>query len=117
MNLRELIKKDFNLDFPISGTTASSQDNPIVIHRQEPNDPTSVELGIIRCVGIARGVEWEVVEQRLIDYDGRYLDQITIETKETTETEIITQLESYYFDITECIDFDHTKDDNAGGHI
>ncbi len=117
MNLRELIKKDFNIDYPISGSTASSQDNPIVIHRQEPNNPTSVEMGIIRCVGIARGVEWEVIEQRLIDYDGRYVDQITIETKETTETEIITQLESYFFDITECIDFDQTGNDTAGGHI
>ena len=39
MNLRELIKKDFDIDFPISGSTASSQDNPLVIHRQEPNNP------------------------------------------------------------------------------
>ena len=118
MNLRELIKKDFNIDFPITGNTANSQDNPIVIHRQEPNNPTSVEFGIIRCVGIARGVEWEVIDQRLIDYDGKYLDQITIETKAKTETEIITQLESYYFDITECVDFEHhTDNDNAGGHV
>ena len=117
MNLRELIKRDFNLDFPISGSTASSQDNPIVIHRREPNNPKSVELGIIRCVGMARGVEWEIVEQRLIDYGGKYLDQITIETKETTETEIVTQLESYYFDITECVDLDQANGGNAGGHI
>lgn len=117
MNLRELIKKDFNIDFPISGSTANSRNNPIVIHRQAPNNPTSVEFGIIRCVGIARGVEWEVIEQRLIDHDGKYLDQITIETKEATGTEIIAQLESYYFDITECVDFDHTGNDNADGDV
>ena len=112
MDLRTLLKRDFKIDFPISGSTASSQDSPIVIHQHEPSDHTAVEQGILRCISLARGVEWELVEQRSIEHNGRYLDQITIETKETRDTEIITQLESYYFDITECLDIGISNDDN-----
>ena len=79
-----------------------------MIHRHKPNDYKAVEHGILRCVGIARRVEWTLIERRLIDHDGRSLEQITIETKATTAIEIVTQLESYYFDITECLDLDDT---------
>ncbi len=108
MDLRELLKNDFNIDFPISGSTASSQDNPIVIHKHDRHDHSSVEYGILRCIGFARGVEWEFIEHRSVEHNGKYLDQLTIETKKTTATEIITQLESYYFDISECVDNDIT---------
>ena len=30
-------------------------------------------------------------------------DKVKIETEQTTEKEIITQTENYYFDITECL--------------
>ena len=43
MDLRQLLKADFDIDFPISGGTGNSRDNPIVIHKQVPNDYTSVE--------------------------------------------------------------------------
>jgi len=102
MDLRQLLKADFDIDFPISGGTGNSRDNPIVIHRQVPNDYTSVEYGILRCLGIGRRMEWKVIQQSIIEHNGRTLDQLKIETKETTESEVVTQIENYYFDITEC---------------
>lgn len=105
MNLRELLLRDFNIDFPISGGTGNSRDNPIVIHRQVPNDYTSVEYGVLECLGIGRRIEWKVIQQALMDHNDRTLDQLKVETKQITETEIITQIENYYFDITECVDF------------
>ena len=102
MDLRQLIKSDFDIDFPISGGTGNSHDNPIVIHKQVPNDYVSVEYGILRCLGIGRRIEWKVIQQSLIEHDGRKFDQLKIETKETTESEVVTQIENYYFDITEC---------------
>lgn len=114
MNLRELLKKDFQIDFPISGSTANSQDSPIVIHKHDHHDYASVEHGILRCIGFARGVEWEILERRSVEHDGKYLDQLTLETKRTTETEIITQLESYYFDISECVNVEIASHDDPG---
>ena len=111
MNLRELLKADFDLDFPISGGTGNSRDNPIVIHRVEPNDYVSVEYGILRCLGIGRRIEWKVIHQSCFDHSGRTLDQLKIEIKENTENEVITTIENYYFDITECFDLNHNNND------
>jgi hypothetical protein len=102
MDLRQLLKADFDIDFPISGGIGNSRDNPIVIHRMVPNDYTSVEYDILRCLGTGRRIEWKVIKQSLLNHNGRTLDQLKLETKEITEDEVITQLENYYFDITEC---------------
>ncbi len=102
IDLRELLKADFGIDFPISGGTGNSLDTAIVIHYEVPNYPVGVERGVLRCLGLGRGIEWKLVEQLLLEHNGRRIDKMTIETKETTPTQIITQTESYYFDITEC---------------
>ena len=103
MDLRKLLHQDFDIDFPISGGIGNSRDTPIIIHRRVPNDYTSVEYAILKCLGIGRGIEWKLLQQALLQHNGRTLDQIKIETRETTEDEIITQIENYYFDITECV--------------
>lgn len=102
IDLRELLKADFGIDFPISGGTGNSRDTAIVIHYQVPNDYVGVERGVLRCLGLGRRIEWELIKQSLFEYKGQKIDQMTIETKETTPTQIITQTENYYFDITEC---------------
>ena len=102
MNLKELLANDFDADFPISGGIGNSIDDPIIIHRTAINNYTSVEYGILRCLGIGRCIEWKMVQQALLFHEGRKIDQIKIETIETTEDEIITQIENYYFDITDC---------------
>lgn len=105
MDLRQLLKTDFDIDFPISGGTGNSFDNPIVIQKQIPNDYTSAEYGILRCLGVGRRIEWKVIKQNVMHHNGRTLDQLKIETKQLTDTEVITQIENYYFDITECVNF------------
>lgn len=102
IDLRELLKADFGIDFPISGGTGNSRDTAIVIRNEVPNDYVGVEHGVLRCLGRGRGIEWTLVEQSLLEHNGRKIDRMTIETKETTPTQIITQTENYYFDITEC---------------
>ena len=44
-------------------------------------------------------------QQATIKHEGKTLDQMKIETIQTTEKEVITQIENYYFDITECVSF------------
>lgn len=102
VSLRDLFKADFGIDFPISGGSGNSRDTPIVIHHQVPNDYVGVENGVLRCLGIGRRIEWTLLQQSLIEHNGQKLDQLKIETKQTTPTGIITQVENYYFDVTEC---------------
>jgi hypothetical protein len=102
MNLRKLLKADFDIDFPITGGSGNSIDNPIIIQKAEPNDYTSVEYGILKCLGLGRGIEWNFVKQELIYQNDKRFDKISIETKQMTDTEVITTIENYYFDITNC---------------
>lgn len=105
VDVRHLLERDFNIDFPISGGPGNSRDRAIKIHRTLPNDYTSVEYGILRCLALGRGVTWKLIQQSTLHQNGRTLDQLKIETEEITEKEIITQVENYYFDISECVDF------------
>lgn len=103
INLRELLKKDFKIDFPISGGTGNSRDNPIVIDRTERNDYVSVEYGVIKCIAAGRQVEWKIVQQSLIHHNDRMLDQMKVQMTETTPDELRHSIENYYFDITNCV--------------
>ena len=63
-------------------------------------------VSMILCgeIGIGRGIELEMIEQQFFTHNSRKIDKIKIETKQMTTSEIITQIENYYFDITECLD-------------
>jgi len=102
INLKELLKKDFGVDYPISGGTGNSKDNPIVVHYEFPNDYSSIEYGVIRCIAIVRRIEWKLLRQSLIQHNGKKIDQLKIEAKWIENGQLITQKENYYFDITEC---------------
>lgn len=106
MNIRELLKKDFGVDLPIKGGPGNSVDNPVLIEKQEGlNNYVGVEHEYLRLIGLGRKIEWKKIGQELLQHNGRMIDKMKIETKETTPTEIITQIENYYFDISECMKF------------
>ena len=94
---------DFDIDLPISGGAGSSRDDAIVIQRATPNNYLGVQSAVLNCMGIGRGIEWKMLQQATLDHEGRTLDQIKIETTKYTATAIITQVENYYFDISECL--------------
>lgn len=112
MELKELIKKDFGVDLPISGGTGDSIDNPIVIHRKGINDYVGTEYSILKYIGIGRGIEWETTGQQLMEHNGRQIDQIEIKTRKLTPDKIYTTTEKFYFDITECFGPDPNIDPN-----
>ncbi|MBS1232725.1 MAG: hypothetical protein H6R42_379 [Nitrospirae bacterium] len=103
MNLRQVLKDEFGIDFPISGGPGTSRENPIIIHHTIPNDYTSVEYAILQCLGLGREIAWKLLQQLTLNHNERTLDRLKIETTQVTEGEIITQVENYYFDITECV--------------
>lgn len=102
MDLRSLLKKDFDVDLPISGGTGNAITNPIVVHREVPNDYVGVEYAILKFLGIGRGIGWKMLSQKLMHHENRVIDKVRIETVRTTPAEEERTVEAYYFDITEC---------------
>jgi hypothetical protein len=103
MTLKDLLEKDFRTELPISGGFGNSIDNAIIIHKNGINDYVGTEYFILKCLGNARRIEWKTLGQDLLYHSNRKIDKIKIETKQLTETQIITQIENYYFDITDCL--------------
>jgi hypothetical protein len=104
--LRELLLNNFDVDLPISGGFGGSKDDPIILLAEARPDYVATEYTILRCIGMVRRVEWKQKQQTLLMHMGRFLDQIKIETIETSETEIITSTVNYYFDVSACINHD-----------
>lgn len=102
MDLRSMLKKDFGVDLPISGGSGNAITNPIVVHRQEPNDYVGVEYAILKFLGIGRGISWQMLTQELTHHNDRVIDKIRVETVRLTAEEEVRTVEAYYFDITEC---------------
>lgn len=97
LSLRELLKQDFDLDLPISGGSGNSKDNPIII--EPTRNPVDVEYAVLKCLGIGRNVQWKFLRQEFFTYNGKRMDKIKIEVVELTDTQIITTIENYYFQL------------------
>lgn len=104
MTLKDLLENDFGVKLPISGGFGNSIDNAVIIHRDSINDYVGTEHFILECLGKGRKIEWKILIQELQNYHNKKIDKIKIETKQLTESKIITQIENYYFDITECFE-------------
>ena len=61
MTLKQLLKFDCRVELPISGGNGNSIDNPIIIHKTDPNDYVGIEYFILRCLGGGRRVELKVL--------------------------------------------------------
>lgn len=104
MNLRELINQHFDTDYPISGGTGNSLDNPIVIEREENDiDYQVVQKGVLYCIGQARDMSWELMENMRVNHNGRELDQLVVEVREKQGGYVKTSTVNYYFDITNYV--------------
>jgi len=103
ISLRALLLQDFDEDFPITGGNGGSIDDPIVFLPEARRSYAKNEYDIIRAICIGRGVTFKTKLQTLIHHNGRSVDQIKIETVQTTPTEIITSVTNYYFDVTDCM--------------
>lgn len=101
--LREFLRIHFEQDFPISGGYGESVDAAILIHRQTPNDYVAVEHKILDCLSRGRLVRWKLVQQALVAHEGRQIDRLTIETRQSLNASAVAQVENYYFDVTECL--------------
>ncbi|MEO6819140.1 MAG: hypothetical protein ABI266_04065 [Ginsengibacter sp.] len=103
MNLKKLLLDDFNMDLPISGGIGNSIDNPFLIGKTNLSYYVGTEMAVLKYLGLGRRIEWKTIQQELLTHNSRRLDKIKIETKKTTEDQVITQIENFYFDINDCL--------------
>lgn len=102
VSLRDMLKRDFGLDIKIAGGNGQSRDDPIIILNSNQFDASMTEMHILRAIGKGRGILWRTVKRISLENNRVSTEQIKIETKEVTPSEIITQLENYYFDVSKA---------------
>jgi hypothetical protein len=65
MDIRELIRKAFNEDLPISGSIVNSIDEAVILESTRPlNDYVSLEYHVMNLISRSRGVSWEIKGQK-----------------------------------------------------
>lgn len=121
-NLRELFKKVFDVDLPISGGFGQSIDDPIVVHADNSTVGVKMEYQIIGFLQELAGNAWHRGEQTLIRMGGKSFDKVSISLedpivpcfmsdkmspsdKESVAMDIAPMQQDYYFDITEFMPY------------
>lgn len=104
MDIRELIKKAFNEDLPISGGMGNSIEAAVILESAGPlYDYVSLEYHVMDLISKGRDVCWELKGQELIVKDGRKYDKLMVAVKGINGNPMPLQLEYHYYDITNCM--------------
>jgi hypothetical protein len=101
--LREQIKRDFGFDLPIGSGSASSRDDPLVILASDPHDVALTEMLLLRCFGEVFEKLWRVRARVAMEGRWRHVEQVKVETKRLTSTEVVTEETNHYFDVSALI--------------
>jgi hypothetical protein len=115
MDIRELIKKAFNEDLPISGGMGNSIEAAVILESAGPlNDYVSLEYQVMDLISKGRDVNWELKGQELIVKEGRKYDKLMVAVKGINGNPMPLQTEYHYYDITNCMNIsqkDNQQDD------
>ena len=104
MDIRELIKKAFNEDLPISGGMGNSIEQAVILESAGLlNDYVSLEFHVMDLISKGRDVSWELKGQELIVKDGRKYDKLMVAVKGINGNPMPLQIEYHYYDITNCM--------------
>lgn len=93
--IKELLKRDFGLELDIAGGTGQSKNDPIYVLSPSEKEASRTEVLVLRGLGKGRGILWRTVNIEIMS--GMEVIQRKIETKEIHESEIVSQIENYYF--------------------
>ncbi len=99
----ERLKRDFGLDLPIGPGSGSSRDDPLVILASDPHTVALTQMLVLRCLGVALERLWRIVGRVPMKGEWANIDQVKIEAKNLTATEIITDQVNHYFDVAELV--------------
>ncbi len=98
-NLKDRLKKDFDVDLDISGGNGKSLADPIIIN-QSIRDCVGAEYYIVQLIFQAMGKEWKTVKQTIVTAADKKIDQLTIEV---TDVDGEKHQTDFYFDISKHI--------------
>ena len=115
MYIRELIRKAFNEDLPISGGMGNSIAEAVILESAGPmNDYLSLEYRVMDLISKGRDVSWELKRQSLVVKDERKYDKLEVAVKGINANPMPLRLEYHYYDITKCMNvllYDNQYDD------
>ncbi len=97
ITLKELLKKDFDLNVDIAGGWGQSREDPIVVLSSSEGDAAKNEVEVLRGLGFGRKIFWKSDKITVLAMPSGPIIQRKIETKEVQPTKVITQTENYYF--------------------
>jgi hypothetical protein len=104
MDIRELIKKAFNEDLPISGGMGNSIEQAVILESAGlSNDYVSLEYQVMDLISKGRDISWELKGQELIVKEGRKYDKLMVAVKGINGNPMPLQIEYHYYDITNCM--------------
>jgi hypothetical protein len=101
--LHDLLLSDWGTDLPIRGGYGGSREDPIVITATDEDSVATTRLLTLKGLGRGRGIFWRTIAHTLLDDPWSGIEQFKIETVKPLSREIITQTESYYFDVSAMI--------------
>jgi hypothetical protein len=102
MNLKDMLQRDFGLELKIAGGYGQSRRDPIVVLDSNPIDASMTEMQVLRGLGMGRRIYWRALARTPLDNGQLSLEQIKIEAKKVTASELITTRENYYFDVSKA---------------
>ncbi len=104
MDIRELIRKVFNDDLPISGGMGNSIEEAVILESAGPmNDYLTLEYQVMDLIAKGRDVSWELKKQSLVVKDDRKYDKLEVAVKGINGNLMPLRLEYHYYDITKCM--------------
>ena len=103
ITLHDLLLRDWGTELPIRGGYGRSRENPIVVTTPDAESVALAQVSALRGLGRGRGIFWRTISHALLGDRWPGIEQFKIETIELTETQITTQTENYYFDVSAMI--------------
>ena len=103
MSIKQRLFNDFGYDLNIAGGLGQSVDDPIHVLSETEQDAYQTQYMVLRGLGQGRKVIWRTLEINRTSDETPQLLQYKIETKDVRDSEIITQIENYYFLVNKTI--------------
>jgi len=96
LTVKQIIKKFFNVDLPISGGSGNSIVNAIKIESSTEDEGVQLEYQVLDYIHQLGNKSWRVIKQELLREGNKAYDKLTVEVKDDLQN-----YHNYYFDITD----------------
>lgn len=103
ITLHDLLLRDWGTELPIRGGYGRSREEPIVVTTPDMESVAWTQVVALRGLGRGRGIFWRTLSHALLGDKWPGIERFKIETIELTDTQIVTQTENYYFDVSAMI--------------